>query len=198
MKTHLLTVMVSLGLFAASGAAQAAPIVLRDSSSHAAPLASPPAAPTASVNAAGTPLGAAASGVPGVPFLGTPGVRDARLQILRQERGETQRRLAEAVQALPKAADATAAEAAVARLRGDMSALDREIAAVESQRSIAPGQSGRVASTSALGAKKPAASAVGSVVQDSAQATATAPAVARASFEPWDVFRNFGQTGNNP
>lgn len=118
------------------------------------------------------------------PYVDAPDARDERLRILSQERDAAQKRLTEAVTALPKAADPTTAMASLARLQGDLIALDREIKSVEAQHSSG------AASTAASAPKKPAAPAAGSVTQDSGTSV--------GGFAAWDVFRNFGQPGHNP
>jgi len=118
------------------------------------------------------------------PYVDPPAVRDERLRILYQEREAAQKRMSDAMGALPKAPDQAAAVAALTRMQGDLIALEKEIKSVEARRPATGGSAG------AWTPKKPAASAAGSMTQE--------PESAKANFEAWDVFRNFGQTGTTP
>ena len=114
----------------------------------------------------------------------TPGkAHNARLDILNQERDRAQDALTEAVSALPKAPDMQEAIKGIARLQGDLQAIDREIASVEKQRPAA----------ASYATRKPAVQAAGDLSPAPELAEAKQ---ADAQYEAWDVFQNFGKKVN--
>jgi hypothetical protein len=112
------------------------------------------------------------------PHMDTPAVRDERLQILRNERADVQRKLTTAVNGLLSAPNQAEALKNVARLQDDLQALDNEIRRVESPAAAS--------SSTSSAPTKPAASAAGPVNPGSK---------ASGDFEPWDVFKNFAKKG---
>jgi len=94
--------------------------------------------------------------------------QEGRLQILREERADIRKRLAEATDALPSAKDKDAAAKTVSRLEGDLKAIEGEIARVAN----------RPAPVAEL-ATKPAT--------DGGKSEGEKPKAAK----PWDVFNNF-------
>jgi len=99
-------------------------------------------------------------------------VKDGRLKILRDERIDIARRLDKARAELPKADDKEAAEKAVTRLRGDLTAVEKEIQRVEGQKPVN------------LVVAKPPEKAASAAQEGEAKGI---------TYRPWDVFKDFGK-----
>jgi hypothetical protein len=108
-----------------------------------------------------------------------------RLDILNAERSEINKKLSEAMVALPNSKDMQVSLQGVSRLQTDLMAIDREIANVEgrNRKGAAPNE-----------ARKPVAQVAGS--ETTAQGQLAEAAHANTEFEAWDVFKNFGKKGN--
>lgn len=119
------------------------------------------------VSLAAAPLIANATGGPDAQA-----VKDDRLKILRDERIDIAKRLDKATAEVPKANDKEAAEKAVARLRGDLTAIEKEIQRVEGQKPV-----------NLVVARPPERAA--SVAQEGEAKGIT--------YRPWDVFKDFGK-----
>lgn len=117
--------------------------------------------------------------------------QSGQLQILNQERAEQLVRLAVAIKAASQVGSTAQQGAAVRRAQEDLNALDREIAittktAPPALRNVTAGANRNIAPAIAA---LPRSAAVAAVT--STQAVAGEP----ASYEPWDVFKNFGKQG---
>jgi hypothetical protein len=148
--------------------------------------------------AASKPATATAGSTVVAPSVATPkapaNAQNERLEILTQERNETAANLAAAVKAQPQAADKPENLKKISRLQGDLKALDSEIARVSKETPV-------VVKWGPAPAAPPKAVAVPSQQPPPSPASTTADQSSESepvAFEPWDVFKNFGQKGNKP